>query len=69
MHEYYEIKLEQDPGIDRCLSFLWKKDRYVTPECENYISAIQDQELPKKYLRYKVCTIVEFSSLLDINTT
>ena len=36
MHEYYEKKLEQDPGIDKSLSFLWKKDRYVTCECENY---------------------------------
>ena len=45
--------MEQDPGIDRSLSFLWKKDRYVTSECENYLSAIQDQELPTKYLRYK----------------
>ena len=53
MHGYYEKKLEQDPGIDRSLSFLWKKDRYVTSECENYLSAIQDQELPTKYLRYK----------------
>ena len=50
MHGYYEKKLEQDPGIDRSLSFLWKKDRYVTSECENYLSAIQDQELPTKYL-------------------
>ena len=53
MHGYYEKKLEQDPGIDRCLSFVWKKDRYVTSECENYLSAIQDQELTTKYLRYK----------------
>ena len=53
MHGYYEKKLEQDPGIDRSLSFLWKKDRYVTSECENYLSAIQDQELPTKYFRYK----------------
>ena len=50
MHGYYEKKLEQDPGIDRSLNFLWKKDHYVTSECENYLSAIQDQELPKKYL-------------------
>ena len=53
MHGYYEKKLEQDPGIDRSLSFLWKKDCYVTSECENYLSAIQDQELPTIYLRYK----------------
>ena len=53
MHGYYEKILEQDPGTDRSLSFLWKKDHYVTSECENYLSAIQDQELPTKYLRYK----------------
>ena len=53
MHGYYEKKLEQDPGIDRSLSFIWKKYRYVTSECENYLSTIQDQELPTKYLRYK----------------
>ena len=36
MHGYYEEKLEQGPGIDRSLSFLWKTDRHVTSECENY---------------------------------
>ena len=45
-------KLGQGSGIDRSLSFLWKNDRYVTSECENYLSAIQEQELPTKYLRY-----------------
>ena len=44
-------KLEQDPGIDRSLSFIWKEDCYVTSECENYLSAIQDQELPTKYFK------------------
>ena len=53
MHEYYEKKLEQDPGIDRSISFLWKKDCYVTSECDNYLSTIQHQELPTKYLQYK----------------
>ena len=53
MHGYYVNILEQDPGIDRSLSFLWKKERYVTSECENYLSVIQDQELTAKYLRYK----------------
>ena len=46
-------KVKQDAGIDKPLSFLWKKDRYVTFESENYLLAIQDQELPTKYLRYK----------------
>ena len=45
MHGNYKKQLEQDPGIDRSLSFLWKKNRYITSECENYLSAIQYQEL------------------------
>ena len=53
MNGYYEKKLEQDLGIDSSLSFLWKKGRYVTSECENYLPVIQDHELPTKYLRYK----------------
>ena len=53
MHGHYEKKLEQDPGIDRSLSFIWKKDRCLTSECENYLPKIQDKELPTKYLRYK----------------
>ena len=39
MHGYYEKKLEQDPGIDRSLSFLWKKDCYVTSECKELFSS------------------------------
>ena len=50
---YYEKKLEQDLGIDRSLSFSCKKNRSVQSECDNYLSAIQDQELPIKYLRSK----------------
>ena len=53
MHRYYEKKLEQDPGTDKSLNFLWKKDCYVTSEWEDYLSAIQDQELPTRYLQYK----------------
>ena len=53
MHGFYDKKLEQNPGIDRSLSFLRKKDWCVTSECENYLSVIQDQELPTKYLQYK----------------
>ena len=29
MHGYYEKKLEQDPGIDRSLSFIWKTNRNI----------------------------------------
>ena len=52
----YEIeceKKEQNRGKNRPLSFIWNKDCYVTFECENYLSTIQDQELPIKHLRYK----------------
>ena len=41
-------KIKQDPGIDKPLRFLWEKDRYVTFESENYLLAIQEQELPTK---------------------
>ena len=63
MYGFYEKKLEQDPGLDRSLSFLWKKGRYVTSECENYLSPIQDQELPTKYLRYK--RVLEKGNILN----
>ena len=53
MYRYYEKQLEQDPGTDRFPCFLWKKDRYVTSECGNYLSAIKEQEFPTKYIRYK----------------
>ena len=46
-------KKEIDPGIDRSLSFLWKKNHHVTSECEDYLSVIQDQELQTKYVQYK----------------
>lgn len=41
-------KIKQDPVIDKPLRFLWEKDRYVTFESENYLLAIQEQELPTK---------------------
>ena len=40
MPEYYEKKLEQDPGIDRYLSFLWKKNRYVTSEYDKIFDVL-----------------------------
>ena len=44
MHGYYKKKLEHDSGIDRSLSFLWKKGRYVSnsrPRASNKILVIQ----------------------------
>ena len=44
MHSYYERKIMNEPQIERQLSNTWRKDRYLTPEVENYISVVQDQE-------------------------
>ena len=42
-----------DPQIDKQLSNAWRKDKYLTSEVENYISVVQDQELPTKFLKNK----------------
>ena len=53
MHGYYERKSNSDTQIDKHLSNYYKKDKFVTSQLENYLSTIQDQELPTKYLRNK----------------
>ena len=53
MHSYYERKIMDDPQIDKQLSNAWRKDKYLTSEVENYISVLQDQELPTKVLKNK----------------
>ena len=53
MHGYYERKINNDTQMDKHLSNYLKKDKFVTSQQENYLSTIQDQELPTKYLRYK----------------
>ena len=35
------------------MSNYWKKDKFVMSQQEDYLSTVQDQELPIKYLRYK----------------
>ena len=54
MHGYFKRTLEQDPNIDHSLSNLWGKDRYISSDIENYLSPIQDQELPTKYLKKEI---------------
>ena len=51
MHSYYERNIMDDPPIDKQLSNAWRKDKYLTSEVENYISVVQDQELPTKFLK------------------
>ena len=53
MHSYYERKIMDDPQIEKQLSNAWRKDKYLTSEVENYISVVQDQELPTKFLKNK----------------
>ena len=53
MHSYYERKVMDDPRIDKQLINAWREDKYLTSEVENYISVVQDQELPTKYLKNK----------------
>ena len=50
MYDYYEKKLEQDPGIDWSLSFLWKNDRYITSECEELLIGNSRQRASNKIL-------------------
>ena len=53
MHGYYERKSNNNTQIDKHLSNYWKKDKFVTSQQKDYLPAIQDQELPTKYLRHK----------------
>ena len=51
MQWYYERKIANDIQIDQHLRYQWKKDKSVTSQLENYLSTIQDQELPTKHLK------------------
>ena len=53
MHGYYERKIKNDKQLDKHLSNYRKKDKFVTSQLENYLSAIKDQELSTKYLKNK----------------
>ena len=52
MHSYYERKIMDDPQTDK-RSNAWRKDKYLTAEVENYMSVVQDQELPTQFLKNK----------------
>ena len=53
IHSYYERKVIDDPHIDKQPCNAWRKDKYLTLEVENYISVVQDQELPTKFMKSK----------------
>ncbi|MEL7381943.1 MAG: hypothetical protein AAFN09_17640, partial [Pseudomonadota bacterium] len=46
-------KIEDMEGVDKVKSRAWYKDKYMTSNFESYIHAIQEQEIPTKYIRHK----------------
>ena len=53
MHGYYERKIDNNTQIDKHLSSYWRKDKYITSQPENCLSAMEDKELPTKCLKNK----------------
>ena len=53
MYGYYDRKIANDTQIDKHLSNLWKKNKFVTSQLKNYYATIQNQELQTKYLKDK----------------
>lgn len=53
MHRYYGRKVSSDAKIDKHLSNYWRKDKFIMPEIEKYLSTIHHQELHTKYLKHK----------------
>ena len=53
MHGYYDRKIANDTQTDKHLSNLWKKNKFVTSQLDNYHATIQDQALPTKHLKDK----------------
>ena len=53
MPGYFNRTIEKDGKIDHNNSKSWAKNRKLTSHFEGYIAAIQDQEIPTKYLLNK----------------
>ena len=53
MHGYFYRTIEKDEKTDHNNSKSWTKNRILTSHFEGYIAAIQDQEIPTKYLLNK----------------
>ena len=53
MHAYFNRITEKYRKIDHTKSKSWTKNRKLTSHFEGYIAAIQDQEIPTKYLLNK----------------
>ena len=53
MHGYIHRKLTGDTTVDKALSQLWLRDKYMTSHFKAYACAIQEQEIATKYLIHK----------------
>ena len=53
MHGCFKRTIEKDGKIYHNNSKSWTKTRKLTSHFEGYIAAIQDQEIPTKYLLNK----------------
>ena len=53
MHGYYYRKLQQHDNIDISVSQQRSCAKQITLQFEGYRGAIQDQEIPKKFLVHK----------------
>ena len=50
MHGYFNRTIEKDQKIDHKPSKSWTKNRKLTSHFQDYIAAIQEKEIPAKYL-------------------
>ena len=53
MHGYYYRKLQQNDNIDISVSQQRSRTKQITSQFEGYLGAIQDQEIPTKFLVHK----------------
>ena len=53
MHGYYYRKLQQNDKIDISVSQQRSRTKQITSQFEGYLGAIQDQEIPTKFLVHK----------------
>ena len=52
-HGYLRRKTYSQSGINQKASLSWSTDKYITSHFEGYVHAIQEQEIPTKYLMHK----------------
>ena len=64
---FNRLKIANDAQINKHLSNLWKKDKFITSQLENYHSTIEDKELLTKYLKNKIARYREKHLIVTTN--